>query len=143
MDKVRYGVLDSLIGYTLRRAQLKVFDDFTESLADWQMTPQRFSSLVFIVENPGLKLSELAELLHVARSNTVVLVDALVALGYVERHASPTDRRALELQATREGKRALRKMLPPVRAHDRRIVKALARDERQLLKQMLERILEV
>jgi DNA-binding MarR family transcriptional regulator len=140
MEKVRYGALDSLIGYALRRAQLKVFDDFTESLAHWQMTPQRFSSLVFVVENPGLKLTELAALLHVARSNAVVLVDALVALGYVARHASPTDRRALELHPTSAGKRALRTMLPAVRAHDQRIVKALSRGEQRTLQELLERI---
>lgn len=88
---VDYGVLDGLIGYALRRAQLTLYEDFVASLAPWNITPPRFSALVIIDKNPDLKLTELARILGVARSGAVTLIDALSALGYVSRHDSPSD----------------------------------------------------
>ena len=139
---VAYGVLDSLHGYAIRRAQLALYADFYESLSDWDITPQRFAALVFVGENPDLKLTELARILGVARSGAVAIVDALVARGYLARHDSTTDRRAFRLRLTPAGKRALPKMIDAVRAHDRRIVSMLKKGEQEVLMQLLTRMVE-
>lgn len=139
---VAYGVLDSLVGYAIRRAQLILYEDFYESLAPWDITPQRFAALVFVGENPDLKLTELARILGVARSGAVAIVDALAARGYLARHDSTTDKRAFHLRLTPTGKRALAKMTSAVRAHDRRIVAMLKKDEQATLMRLLTRMIE-
>ena len=49
--KIDYGVLPSLIGYNLRRAQLKVFQNFQSIMAPFDLTPGQFGVLTLIGEN--------------------------------------------------------------------------------------------
>ena len=137
---VNYGVLDGLIGYALRRAQLRLYEDFVESLARWNITPPRFAALVIIAQNPDLKLTDLARILGVARSGAVTLIDALSAPGYVAREASRSDRRAFRLVLTAKGKRALVEITAAVEQHDRRIVSMLSAEEQQRLMDLLRRM---
>src|SRR3990167_9179042 len=88
------------IDYGVRRAQLALNDLFIQSLAPWNITPPRFSALVIVSRNPGLKLTQLAKVLGIARSGAVMLVDALEDLGYVARLDVPEDRRAFGLALT-------------------------------------------
>jgi len=137
---IDYGVLDSLVGYALRRAQLYLYEDFIRSLSAWNITPPRFSALVVIAHNPDLKLTELARILNVARSGAVTVVDALSELGYVARHASATDKRAFRLLLTPRGKKALAAITGAVVAHDRRIVSMLNAEEQSQLMALLGRM---
>ena len=57
---IDYGILDSLLGYAVRRAQIQLYEDFIPSLAPWGITPPRFSAMVIVSRNPGLKLTQLA-----------------------------------------------------------------------------------
>ena len=137
---IDYGVLDQLVGFALRRAQLNLYEDFIRSLAPWSITPPRFSALVVIANNPDLKLTELARVLNVARSGAVTVVDALSELGYVARHDSATDKRAFRLLLTARGKRALSSITSAVLEHDRRIVSMLSSDEQAQLMALLGRM---
>ncbi len=137
---VNYGVLDGLVGYALRRAQILVYEDFLQSLAPWQITPPRFSALVLIARNPGMKQTELANLLGIARSGVVQLTDGLEALGLVRRVASPTDRRAYQLALTEAGQTALTEIEAAVRAHDQRVSSRLAETEKAQLMRLLAKL---
>ncbi len=138
--EVDYGVLGGLVGYSLRMAQLRVYEDFARSLERWSITPARFAALVVIDRNPDLKLTDLARALDVARSGAVTLVDALEEPGYVERRPSETDRRAHGLRITKRGARALADMTAAVEAHDRRVTSVLSAQERTQLKRLLDRM---
>ena len=140
---VRYGVLDELLGYPVRRAQLLVYEDFIRSLAQWNMTPPRFSALVIIGNNPGLKLTELSSVLAIARSGSVLLTDTLVANGWVERRPLPTDRRAWGLHLTDEGRKTLDETTAAVRQHDRRICAELNEEERNTLQGLLRKLVGI
>jgi DNA-binding MarR family transcriptional regulator len=140
---IDYGVLDSLVGFALRRAQLNLYEDFIRSLAPWNITPPRFSALVVIGNNPDLKLTELARVLNVARSGAVTVVDALSELGYVARHESATDKRAFRLLLTAKGKKALTAITNAVLEHDQRIVSMLTSDEQAQLMALLGRMVGV
>jgi DNA-binding MarR family transcriptional regulator len=138
--RIDYGVLGTLVGYSVRRAQLRVYEDFIASLEPWSITPARFAALVIIDANPDLKLTQLANILDVARSGAVSLVDALEEPGYVARHPSPTDGRAFGLRITTRGSKALAKITAAVEAHDRRVTAALSAKERAQLKALLDRM---
>lgn len=135
----QYGLLDRLLGYPLRRAQLLVYDDFIRSLSPWDMTPPRFSALVIIAANPGLKLTELSNMLAIARSGSVILVDTLEQSGLVERRPSPTDKRAWGLHLTDHGQAVLTEVSETVEEHDRRISAALTDKERITLMRLLRK----
>lgn len=137
---IDYGVLDRLVGYALRRAQILVYEDFQQALLPWQITPPRFSALVLIARNPGMKQTELANLLGIARSGVVMLTDGLEALGLVQRVASPTDRRAYQLALTEQGQRALADIEAAVAEHDARVSSRLTDAEKQALMRLLAKL---
>jgi DNA-binding MarR family transcriptional regulator len=110
------------------------------ALAEWNMTPTRFSALVIVANNPGLKLTELSSVLAIARSGAVLLTDALVDGGLVERRASPTDGRAWGLHLTAQGKKTLQRTTAAVRQHDARISSALTEEERRTLAGLLRKM---
>ncbi|MDB5854040.1 MAG: MarR family transcriptional regulator [Herminiimonas sp.] len=137
---VDYGLLDNLVGYGIRRAQLAIYDDFIRSLAQWDITPPRFSALVIIGNNPGLKLTDLANVLAVARSGAVILADTLEARGLIERRDSATDRRAWGLHLTRAGRSLLEKTTHAVREQDERVSATLTAEERATLLGLLRKV---
>lgn len=137
---IDYGVLDSLVGYGVRRAQLALNDLFIQSLAPWNITPPRFSALVIVSRNPGLKLTQLAKVLGIARSGAVMLVDALEDLGYVERLDVPEDRRAFGLALTAKGQADLVAITQAVVRQDQLAARPLGSAGSEQLLAMLQQL---
>ncbi|MGT2427658.1 MarR family winged helix-turn-helix transcriptional regulator [Cupriavidus basilensis] len=140
IPNIDYGVLDSLIGYAIRRAQIRIYEDFVQSLAQWHITPPRFSALVIISRNPHLKLTELASILGIARSGAVLLVDALEDMKLVARRPAPHDRRAYSLVLTPAGRRTLEAATTAVCAHDAHVAAALSAQEQDTLRALLGKL---
>ncbi|MCI3133325.1 MarR family winged helix-turn-helix transcriptional regulator [Phenylobacterium aquaticum] len=102
------------------------------------MTTQRFSALVLIAANPGLKQTELAAIMGIARSGALAIVEALGEL--VDRHPVPGDARAQALALSAEGQARLPAIIAEVRAHDREAAGDLTADEVATLKALLARV---
>ena len=137
---IDYGVLDSLVGYGVRRAQIAIYNDFLPALEAWNITPPRFSAMVIIHHNKGLKLTELAQVLGIARSGVVALADTLSEMGYVERLEVPGDRRAYGLALTALGRKDLRQIEQAVLKQDQRAAHRLTAEERQQLLTLLDKL---
>lgn len=140
LPEIEYGVLDGLTGYAIRRAQIRIYEDFVRSLASWNITPPRFSALTIIANNPDLKLTELARILGIARSGAVLLIDALEDMKLVARRPSRSDRRAHSLALTATGRKTLEAVTQAVCEHDARIASDLSEQERATLRDLLGRL---
>ncbi|MES2069495.1 MAG: MarR family winged helix-turn-helix transcriptional regulator [Pseudomonadota bacterium] len=136
---IDYEILDQLIGYAVRRAQLTIYEDFAAALADQDITPQRFSSLVIIENNPGISQTRLSEVMGIARSGVVSIIDGFEKNGLVERQAAG-DRRSYNLQLTKAGSKELKKYKKIVEAHDDRISQNLTLTEKQQLRNLLRKL---
>ena len=134
------ALLPELIGYQLRLTQLAIFNDFGASVPDQELSPGRFGVLVLIGANPGLTQSSLAAATQLDRSTMVAVIDQLEERSLVERRAAPNDRRSNALWLTAAGKKLLAAMKRRVKAHEKHIAAALAKDEVPHLIDMLERI---
>lgn len=132
-DIVDYGPLAKSLGYRLRRAQLRVFEDFAHAFADVGLRPTQFSVLVIVDRNPGLRQSEVASALGVQRTNFVPLVDALASRGLLERRPSLQDRRSYALHLTPEGSSLLVRALAAHQEHEDRLASLLGVDRRARL----------
>lgn len=137
---VRYGVLDELVGYGLRRAQIRMTEAFDARLGGLGMTTQRFSALVLIGSNPGLKQTELAAIMGIARSGALAIVQALAVQGLIERRPAPGDARAQAMFLSPAGEIRLPQIVEIVREHDRDLVRGFSTAETRALKALLERI---
>lgn len=130
-----YDVLDELLGYALRRAQVGMFLAFHAATRGMDITPPRFTALVIVGANPGIGQSVLGKVLGIARSGAMLLTDWMEARGLVERRRRPEDARAWGVHLTPRGERLVAAMKRRVVALDRKRAAVLdARERRELLR---------
>ena len=130
-----YDVLDELLGYSLRRAQVALFLSFHVATRGMGITPPRFTALVIVGANAGISQSTLGEVLGIARSGAMLLTDWMVGRGLVERRRRPDDARAWGLHLTRRGEQVVERMKRRVRgAEARRAARLEPRERRELLR---------
>lgn len=134
------GVLPELLGYQLRRAQLRVFADFARSMAGIDLTPGQFGILARIAANPGLTQSALGRAMGIERSSVVAAIDRLERRGLVVRGKTEGDRRANALGLSPAGQALFQKALRRVRAHERRIARRLTPGEAKALADLLKKV---
>jgi DNA-binding MarR family transcriptional regulator len=103
-DAIDAAGTSSIVGYRLRRAQLKVFQRFLAAFEALNLRPAEYSVLVLIADNPGRKQTAIAEVLGIKRANFVALVHEMEERGLVERRPAADDKRANALHLTRAGK---------------------------------------
>jgi DNA-binding MarR family transcriptional regulator len=140
VEGLRYDVLDELIGYSLRRAQVAMFLAFHEATRGLDITPPRFTALVVVGANPGISQSTLGNVLGIARSGAMMLTDWFEARGLLERRRKPDDGRAWGLHLTGRGERFVARMKRSVLAEDRRRAKVLEAGERRELIRLLNKL---
>ncbi|WP_299620866.1 MarR family transcriptional regulator [uncultured Tateyamaria sp.] len=125
VDTVSDAALRRFVGYNLKRAFNALQADLSSTLEPFGLRMLTFSALALIVENPGLRPSQLAEALSVERANVAVYVDQLEEAGWVTRRPSVQDRRAYALHATLSGARVYGRASQAVERHDRRMLAGL------------------
>lgn len=135
------GGLPSFIGYTLRRAQLVIFDDFIRTLDEVGLKPASFSVLIILGSNPGLNQSEVSAALGIQRTNFVALVDSLEQRGLAERRPSESDRRSHALHLTPAGRKLLARAMTLQQEHEARFTDRLGPGGRDQLLTLLEKLL--
>jgi DNA-binding MarR family transcriptional regulator len=130
-----YGVLDELLGYQLRRAQVALFLAFHAATRGEAITPPRFTALVLVGANPGIGQSTLGQALGIARSGAMMLTDWMEERSLAERRRRPGDGRSWGVHLTARGEKLLAAMKRRVAAEDRKRAAVLtARERRELLR---------
>jgi DNA-binding MarR family transcriptional regulator len=138
---IELGELSELLGYTLKRAQLKIFEDFLRCMAPLQLTPAQFSVLLLLDRNPGRNQTEIANTLGILRPNFVAMLDGLESRDLCARMRSVNDRRSHQLVLTDKGKAVLARAKKLVAAkHEARLNGLLGPDNRAALVEMLGKI---
>ena len=138
---LQLGELSELLGYSLKRAQLKVFEDFLRCVAPLQLTPAQFSVLLLLDKNPGRNQTEIANTLGILRPNFVAMLDALESRDLCTRIRSTNDRRSHILVLTDKGRSVLARAKKLVAAkHEARLNELLGPDSRAALLDMLAKI---
>lgn len=137
---VDYGPLPTLLGYRIRRAQITVFQDFAERLADAQITPGQLGLLILIDHNAGISQTRLAKAAGVERSTLGEVIEKLVARHLVSRGPSPADRRSYALTLSPEGRAFLDDLMPRVHTHEEAVMAPLDDTERHELLRLLGKL---
>jgi DNA-binding MarR family transcriptional regulator len=140
---VDYGVLESLLGYSLRRAQNALYLDFYRATAAFDISPQRYAALVIIGANADIHQGLLAEAMGIDRSGALRLIDWLAGRGYVERRGNLADARRWGLHLSPAGAVTLAAMTEAVQQHDGALAaRVAAGSEGTALKTLLDRFVE-
>lgn len=140
-EALQLGELSEQLGYVLKRAQLKVFENFLRCMASLQLTPAQFSVLLLVEKNPGRNQTEIASTLGILRPNFVALLDNLESRDLCARIRSTNDRRSHILVLTDKGKAVLTRAKKLVATkHEARLNDLLGQANREALIEMLSKI---
>ena len=113
-----------------------------EVLTPWDLSPHHVRALRVVTDRSGTRLSELAEALRIAPRSATEVADALQARGLVERTSDPTDRRAVVLTPTEEGRRVQAEIAAARAADNRDLFARLDADDRATLARILRTLAE-
>ncbi|MEU3253391.1 MarR family transcriptional regulator [Streptomyces sp. NPDC006997] len=102
-----------------------------------RVTLPQFRMLVVLSSRGVTKLVALAELLGVAPSTAMRMVDRLIAAGLADRQVNPDNRRETLLRLTAEGRRTVEDVTARRRAEIAGIVERLAPEQRATLVEAL------
>ncbi|WGD51931.1 MarR family transcriptional regulator [Bradyrhizobium sp. CB1650] len=140
-EALQLGELSEQLGYVLKRAQLKVFENFLRCVASLQLTPAQFSVLLLVEKNPGRNQTEIASTLGILRPNFVAMLDNLESRDLCARIRSTNDRRSHILVLTDKGKAVLARAKKLVATkHEARLNDLLGTANREALIAMLSKI---
>jgi DNA-binding MarR family transcriptional regulator len=138
---IELGELSEMLGYALKRAQLRIFEDFLRCVAPLQLTPAQFSVLLLLDRNPGRNQTEIANTLGILRPNFVAMLDGLESRDLCARVRSTNDRRSHHLVLTDKGRTTLARAKKLVATkHEARLNELLGTSNRAALVAMLTRV---
>ena len=132
--------LDELIGYALRRAQLKVFQHLVSRLGVFDLRPAQFTALAIIQQNAGLMQADLARALAIEPPQAVVLLNKLESRGLAVRVRCKPDKRSYGIFLSKAGETLLRELREVAAQSDLDATAALSAEERQQLIGLLHKI---
>jgi len=139
-DAIDMASLPALIGYNLRCAQVAVFQHFSKTIGEVEISPPQYGTLVLIDANPGISQSAIAGALRFDRSTLVQIIDRLEDRKLVIREVSATDRRSHALKLTELGHSLLNDLNSLVSSHEQYMTRNLSADERNTLMELLARV---
>lgn len=114
--------LNALVGYNIKRISNVFQHDLAHTLKPLELRMITFTVLVMIVDNPGVRQSQLAASLSIERPNCVVIIDELEQRNLIKRTQESTDRRAYGLYVTAAGRALHKRALRAVTAHEKALL---------------------
>ncbi|SLN21874.1 Multidrug resistance operon repressor [Roseivivax jejudonensis] len=134
------AILHQFVGYHMRRAANLLQADMARTLKEIDLRMITMSVLVVVVDNPGLRQSQLADALAIERPNLVSILDELESRNLVLRTRVPTDRRAYALTPTAAGRTLAQRALALTTEHEDRVLAGITPEERSTLVSLMQRI---
>lgn len=116
-----------------------------DALADENLTPLESGVLAYLSRvrgEPDIDQNGLAARMGIDRSHVSLLVDRLVMRGLVDRRINPENRRAHILRLTPMGEKVHARTRPAFNAGQEKILSVLRPAERELLLDLLVRVVE-
>ncbi len=132
--------LETLLGYNASRASHTLVSHFLRGVGSFELRTVDFSVLSVIGHRPGVTSRQLCQLLNVLPPNMVVLLRELDKRGLIERQPHPTDRRAVGLLLSPDGKALMKKAEKAASAAHLQGTAHLSPAERKTLTRLLQKI---
>ncbi|AAO56438.1 MarR family transcriptional regulator [Pseudomonas syringae pv. tomato] len=134
------SALDDLIGYAMRRAQLKLFQNLIGRLSAHDLRPAQFSALAIIEQTPGLMQADLAKALAIEPPQVVPLLNKLEERALAVRVRCKPDKRSYGIFLSKTGETLLRELKQIAVDSDLDSTSALDNQERNDLLRLLKKV---
>jgi DNA-binding MarR family transcriptional regulator len=131
------SLLDTFVGYNLRRAAAKQRERFRSVFEAYDIRPVQLTALTLLLENRPLRQSALGKALEIKRANVVTLLDQLENRGLIARQSAANNRRSHVVHLTESGKSLTTKLLSLHAKLEQDLAKALGKAELTTLVELL------
>lgn len=131
---------DADLSELLLHAAHQMRRSWAESLDAWNLSPHQAMALRTADAEDGGRVSDLAARLRIAARSATEVVDGLEERGLVRRCPSPTDRRAVLVQVTEEGRALAAKVEKARKDAQLAMFDRLDESERRQLDHLLRRL---
>ena len=139
-DQLKLGILEGLIGYQLRRAQISLFQSFNKHLEHAKITPGQIGLLIKIKNNAGISQTSLARANGIERSTLGEIIDRFEKRELVDRRKHATDRRAYALHLSSKGEAFLDEVVPVLLEQEAEFTRDWSDEEKQTLVKLLSKL---
>ena len=130
-----------VLGLYLHTVHIVLMKSVTRNRRFRSIMPHLIGTPSILSRHPGLSQIELAALLGTERATAGIQVAQCLAQGFVRRVRSTHDRRRYELYITKKGLRLLEDARHAIREHEELFAANLTGDERELLRQLLLKLI--
>ncbi|WDY55765.1 MarR family winged helix-turn-helix transcriptional regulator [Pseudomonas sp. PSKL.D1] len=134
------SLLNNLVGYVMRRAQMKITQHLTNRLEEHDIRPAQFTALSIIEQSPGLMQADLAKALAIEPPQTVLMINKLESRGLAMRVRSNPDKRSYGLFLSKAGEQLLAQLKDLAAQSDLESTAALSDSEREQLLTLLHKL---
>lgn len=135
------SALPDHLGYWLRKLSNAVSGSFAQRLAIHDVSVPQWVVLRVLFDGDSLPLKDIVARVEVDQGSLSRMVDRLIARGWVRRDADGTDRRAVAISLTREGRRLVPKLAAEADANDKAFFSGLSRAEREKFLRTIQALL--
>lgn len=134
--------LDDVIFYSIDRA-IRTYRQYSQKqikARGFDITIDQWLVMKALLENPGIRQQQLAELVFKDNASITRIIELLVQNGYLDREVNLSDRRMTILTVTRKGHKMLQDMQPLITENRRKALEHI--DETMILhaRKMLDQI---
>ena len=142
--KAKPDPLDESLGFWVYRVHIQGTNALRRAFqaAGYDVTPEQWSVLARLREREGANQTQLGEKTLKDRHNITRILNLLEKRGYIERRTDETDKRVCHIFLTKAGRAVLEKLTPIVLNHRRLSFKGLGTEDRQAMRNLLERIVK-
>ena len=132
----------STLAFLLSQVGIYAARQFSERIAEVDLTPPLFRVLNLIDAAEGRSQQAIGEAVEVPASRMVALVDELEQRGLVERRPDPVDRRIRALYLTAKGRKTLGRGREIAKAHEKALTRGMAAADRKRLVELLQKLVD-
>lgn len=136
---MNYSLQNSL-GFLIYFADLKMRNLLQRRIKSFGLGTEQWAILNQLCEQDGINQKELAEKTYKDQTSLTRILDKLAKKGYVERVASPEDRRAFLVNITEKGRELRDELIPLDQAALEEAEKVLTEKEVKMLKDLLRKL---
>lgn len=112
----------------------------TESIRVFGLTQPQFSVIEVLGHLGPLKVGEICDKMLVSGGNMTLVLDNIEKLGYIERIHSKEDRRAIDVQLTKQGQELFEKIFIIHAENISKLMSVITSEEQKLLGDLLKKL---
>ncbi len=133
-------VLETQIGFTLRKAHQRATDIFNTVMGGFDITPTQYAALTKLDDLGAVSQNQLGRLIAMDPATIFGVAGRLAKRGLVSQSVDPKDARLVLLELTDEGKRVVAAMKEHGLEVTRRTLEPLTAEEAETLNALIAKI---